>query len=61
VQFTTLAGTRREVQATAPVDGEGWVRLVRLPAGLTWAETTRIDLNGIPGPSFILGPVEHLD
>ncbi len=36
---------------------DGWIRLDRLPPGLTWAETTRIDLEGIPGPRFGLGPV----
>ncbi len=50
--------TRRFITHTAPVDDHGWIHLDKPPA--PWALITRIDLEGIPGPSFVLGPCARL-
>jgi len=50
-------GRRREVWLAVNMDAAGWVDIDRLPDGASWTEATRIDLCGIPGRSFILGPI----
>ena len=50
--------TRRFITHTVPVDEHGWIYLNKPPA--PWSLITRIDLDGIPGPSFILGPFARL-
>ncbi len=42
------------------MDADGWVRIDRLPPGAEWSEATRLDIQGIPGPRFVLGPIERL-
>ena len=49
---------RRWTQSTpAIIDADGWLRLDQPPE--SWKSITRIDLDGLPGPSFILGPIER--
>ena len=52
------ASARRWFQSTpATIDTDGWLRLDQPPE--SWRSTTRIDVDGLPGPSFILGPIER--
>ena len=51
-------GTRRFVTLTTPVGADGWVRIAQPPA--PWAQITRVDLEGLPGPQFTIGPFERL-
>ena len=44
--------------AQHPVPADGWLILRDPPEG--WTATTRIDIDGLPGPSFIFGPIERL-
>jgi hypothetical protein len=53
-------GHRPDYPLVVRPDARGWIRLNRLPEGLTWPEITRIELHGIPGPHFTLGPVVAL-
>ncbi len=53
-------GRRREVFLPVQIDGDGWVTIDRLPAGATWDQATRVDLQGIPGRVFTIGPVVRL-
>lgn len=53
------APARRWSQSTpAAIDADGWLRLEHPPE--SWSITTRIDVDGLPGPSFRLGPIERL-
>jgi dienelactone hydrolase len=51
---------RPEPQMQLPLAADGWLCIDRLPVGLAWNEVTRLNVNGIPGPSFTLGPIERL-
>jgi len=44
-------------QTSTRIDLDGWLRLDQPPE--SWPITTRIDIDGLPGPSFIVGPIER--
>ncbi len=51
-------GARHFVTLTTPLSADGWLRMAQPPA--PWSLITRIDLEGLPGPQFTIGPFERL-
>ncbi len=53
------SGDRRWIHTSeVAVDSLGWLTLTTAPA--PWSHVARVDLENLPGPTFILGPIERL-